>query len=57
MAGLFTIFNNTNLPLFTSYYKFIVYLLFTSHGTIAYIDGSHAVYRVSTNCSFPQISK
>ena len=27
------------LILFTSYYKFIVYLLFTSHGTIAFMNG------------------
>ena len=31
-------FNNTNLTLFTSQYKLIVYLYFTSHRTIAYMQ-------------------
>ena len=30
-------FNNTNITFFTSQYKLVVYLLFTSHGTIACI--------------------
>ena len=37
-------FNNINLTLLTSQYKLIDYLLFTSHGTIAYIYGYAQLY-------------
>ena len=37
----------TTPTLFTSHYKFIVYLLFTSHGTIAYIRTD--TYEITTD--------